>query len=164
MGQSRIDLHGNDTVAHIGRYVTSIAESLNHSEEVPPEYENWVNEVLKQTAKVIGMTAEAETLDPDQEATAHWDSTNGVLHFGIPKGATGATGPQGPRGETGPQGETGPRGATGATGLQGPKGDTGERGPEGPQGPTGPAGTDATVTKEAVEGVIGGPIATKETL
>lgn len=62
------------------------------------------------------ITAQAETLNPEQSAFASISGTapNYTLTIGIPRGATGETGPAGPAG--GPQG------------------------PEGPQGPAGPAG------------------------
>jgi len=90
---------------------------------------------------VISAYAEAETLEPGQQATASasFNPTSGriTFEFGIPKGVkgdTGETGPQGPqgaKGETGAQGPQGIQGETGATGAQGPKGDTGEAGEDG---------------------------------
>ena len=71
-------------------------------------------------------------------------STDVILDFTIPRGATGptgltgATGPTGPTGPTGATGATGPTGATGATGPTGLTGLTGATGPTGPMGATGP--------------------------
>lgn len=82
-------------------------------------------------------------------------STNAILHFGIPVGATGATGPQGPQGI---QGEQGPKGDTGETGPQGPqglKGDTGETGPQGPKGDTGETGATGPAGPQGEQGPKG---------
>ena len=99
------------------------------------------------------------TIEPGNDAvvTNVGTSSEAILNFAIPRGATGATGPQGirgPAGVTGPSGVTGPtgpqgiqglRGATGVTGPQGLQGPTGVTGPTGPQGPTGVTGpTGAT--------------------
>ena len=56
-------------------------------------------------------------------------STDVILDFTIPRGATG---PTGLTGATGPTGPTGPTGATGATGPTGPTGATGSIGATGP--------------------------------
>ena len=69
-------------------------------------------------------------------------SSNAVLNFSIPAGATGPTGPTGPQGL---QGETGPTGPTGPQGLQGETGPTGPTGPQGLQGETGPSGETPTL-------------------
>lgn len=67
----------------------------------------------------IGTT---ETLPAGSNAvvTNTGSSTDAVLNFGIPTGATGAQGPQGEKGDKGDKGDTGaqgPQGATGATGA-----------------------------------------------
>ena len=117
------------------------------AEVTPSQFEQFVNIVHDEVAKVTGMSAEATTLPEGSEATASY--SDGVLPFGIPKGDTGAqgaTGPQGPKGDTGaqgPQGPTGPQGATGPqgpTGAQGPQGEKGDKGDTGPQGPKGEPG------------------------
>lgn len=74
--------------------------------------------------------AEATTLAPGSEATAHVVGTRLVL--GIPRGDAG---PQGPQGDAGPQGEPGQQGP------QGPQGEPGPQGPQGPQGEPGPQGS-----------------------
>ena len=68
----------------------------------------------------------------------------------------GPAGPQGPVGPKGEQGEPGPKGEPGADGIpgaQGPKGDPGEKGEKGDPG------SDASVTKQNVEAVLTGDIA-----
>ncbi len=75
-------------------------------------------------------------------------SSDAILNFFIPRGATGPqgeigpTGLQGEIGPTGPQGEIGPTGSQGEIGPTGPQGEIGPTGPQGEIGPTGPAGTD----------------------
>ena len=66
---------------------------------------------------ITGMRVTAETLAPEEEATAEAALADGVyrLTLGIPKGETGPRGEQGEQGEQGPQGETGPAGADGVS-------------------------------------------------
>jgi len=87
------------------------------------------------------------------------------------QGVKGDTGLTGPAGATGTPGSDGTNGAPGAQGIQGIKGDTGTSGPQGiqgiaglpgapgAQGLQGPAGSDANVTKENVEAVLTGALA-----
>lgn len=65
-------------------------------------YTGTEEEFAQAMADFADVSAEAETLEPDDEATASY--SGGVLSFGIPKGDKGDTG------------ETGATGATGATG------------------------------------------------
>lgn len=65
-------------------------------------YTGTEEEFAQEMADLADVSAEAETLEPDEEATASYEG--GVLSFGIPKGDKGDTG------------ETGATGATGATG------------------------------------------------
>lgn len=65
-------------------------------------YTGTEEEFAQEMADLVAISAEAETLEPDEEATASYEG--GVLSFGIPKGDKGDTG------------ETGATGATGATG------------------------------------------------
>ena len=77
-------------------------------------------------------SAEAETLSAGSDATASY--SEGVFHFGIPRGQKGSkgdqgeTGPAGPQGEAGPAGPAGPAGADGAPGQDGQDGYTPQRG------------------------------------
>jgi len=63
------------------------------------------------------MTATAETLPPESDATVSY--ADGVLTLGIPQGV---------QGEKGEQGEKGDKGETGAQGIQGIQGDKGDKG------------------------------------
>lgn len=71
-------------------------------------------------------------------------------NVGSIQGPAGPTGPKGEQGEPGPKGEPG---ANGAPGEQGPKGDPGQKGEKGDPG------SDASVTKQNVEAVLTGDIA-----
>lgn len=84
------------------------------------------------------MTAQAETLAPESEATASYE--NGVLTLGIPQGIKGDKGDKGDTGDTGPQGEQGIQGIQGIQGERGEKGERGETGATGATGPQGPQG------------------------
>jgi hypothetical protein len=66
-------------------------------------YTGTEEEFAQEMADLAAISAEAETLEPDEEATASYEG--GVLSLGIPKGDKGDTG------------ETGATGATGATGT-----------------------------------------------
>lgn len=66
-------------------------------------YTGTEEEFAQEMADLANVSAEAETLEPDDEATASYEG--GVLSLGIPKGDKGDTG------------ETGATGATGATGT-----------------------------------------------
>lgn len=82
---------------------------------------------------VLGMTADAITLDEGSNATVEKTEENGIIHlkFGIPKGDTGVAGPKGDKGDKGEQGIQGIQGEQGVQGEQGPKGDTGAPGADG---------------------------------
>ena len=88
-------------------------------------------------------------------------STDVILDFTIPRGATGptgltgATGPTGPTGPTGATGATGPTGATGATGPTGLTGLTGATGPTGPMGATGATGATGPTGLTGLTGATG---------
>ena len=81
------------------------------TEVTPSQFEQFVDIVEDEVAKVTGMTAEATTLPSGSDATASY--SDGVLTLGIPKGdrgEEGPIGPQGPQGEVGPEGPQGPKG------------------------------------------------------
>ena len=99
------------------------------------------------------MTAEAETLDHDDPATASY--SDGVLTLGIPRGQRGEQGERGEKGDKGDTGDTGPTGPQGETGPQGPKGDTGETGATGPKGDKGDKGDQGIQGIQGVQGEKG---------
>ena len=68
-------------------------------------------------------SAEAETLSAGSDATASY--SDGVFHFGIPRGQKGSKGDQGETGPAGPQGEAGPSGPAGPAGADGAPGQDG---------------------------------------
>lgn len=96
----------------------------------PPESaQPWVDMVINAAGEIKGMTAEAETLQPGNSATASY--ADGKLSLGIPRGVPGA---RGDKGDPGPKGNKGD---------PGPKGDKGD------------PGSDASVTAEAIEAALG---------
>ena len=64
--------------------------------------------------EIKNLTAEAETLEPGDLATAAYDPATGVLLLGLPRGATGADGREGPAGKDGVDGVDGADGKDGS--------------------------------------------------
>ena len=73
----------------------------------------------EETAKWVGATAQANTLEPDELATASiTEGEDGkIFNFGVPQGIPGI------KGDKGDKGDTGATGATGAQGIQGAPGE-----------------------------------------
>ena len=93
----------------------------------PPEgAKPWVDDVINAAEEIKNMTAQAETLQPGDAATASY--ADGKLTLGIPRGLTGA---------------------------KGDKGDPGEPGAKGDRGPKGDPGSDASVTAANIEAALG---------
>lgn len=67
------------------------------------------------------LTASADTLAPDSNATAQWNRETNNLSIGVPKGV---------KGDKGDKGEQGIQGIQGQQGIQGIKGDKGDTGPQ----------------------------------
>lgn len=86
-------------------YDTIIRDSLgNNSIEPPDPWQSWIDNLEETAAEVISavedevdsqmgeITAEAETLQPNEDATATYDNSTKKFHFGIPKGVPGSGG------------------------------------------------------------------------
>lgn len=108
------------------------ASTVATTTEPPDGAQPWVDKVLNAADEIKGMTAQAETLQPGEAATAHY--ADGKLTLGIPRGLPGEPGA---RGDKGDQGEPG---------VKGDKGDP---------GPKGDPGSDASVTAENIEASLG---------
>ncbi len=141
--QIKITEHGEDDEIPIFKseiFELIVNESINATQEIADEYEEWINIANEKLAEVEDAITKTEQLSEEvTQKTANCetaiDRVNNISADLEEKVATdyyrGATGEQGPQGEQGIQGETGP---------QGPKGDTGSTGPQGPKGDKGDAG------------------------
>lgn len=108
------------------------ASTVATTMEPPDGAQPWVDKVLNAADEIKNMTAQAETLQPGDAATASY--ADGKLTLGIPRGLPGEPGA---RGDKGDQGEPG---------VKGDKGDP---------GPKGDPGSDASVTAENIESALG---------
>ena len=108
------------------------ASTVATTMEPPEGAQPWVDKVLSAADEIKNMTAQAETLQPGDAATASY--ADGKLTLGIPRGLPGEPGA---RGDKGDQGEPG---------VKGDKGDP---------GPKGDPGSDASVTAENIEAALG---------
>lgn len=111
------------------------ASTVANTMEPPEGAQPWVDEVINAANEIKNMTAQAETLQPGDAATASY--ADGKLTLGIPRGLPGAKGDKGDPGEPGAKGDKGDKGDTGDTG---PKGDP---------------GSDASVTAANIEAALG---------
>lgn len=111
------------------------ASTVATTMEPPEGAQPWVDNVINAADEIKNMTAQAETLQPGDAATASY--ADGKLTLGIPRGLPGAKGDKGDPGEPGAKGDKGDKGDTGDTG---PKGDP---------------GSDANVTAENIEAALG---------
>lgn len=93
-----------DGVRKLSRIVrTHIKSSIVASTMEPPEgAQPWVDEVINAANEIKNMTAQAETLQPGDAATASY--ADGKLTLGIPPGTKGD---KGEKGDPGPQGDPG---------------------------------------------------------
>jgi hypothetical protein len=97
------------------------------------------------------VSADAESVAPDQAATAEFTLATGNIHFRIPRG------PKGDKGDKGDTGDPGAAGATGAQGPQGPKGDQGATGAPGAPGAKGDKGDTGAPGAPGEKGDRGDP-------
>lgn len=135
-GEVQLRYDGPNKIAKSIIYNTDTNRSLDDPTQPEPEpWKGYIDRIIEETRKVTEMTAQAESLPSDEEATAYYE--DGVLYLGIPRGEKGD---KGDPGEQGPQGEQG---------EQGPQGETGE------QGPVGPKGDDYVLTEEDKEEIAG---------
>lgn len=109
-------------------YIPVVQRSEASDTEPTPVQQDAITEAIAALQTAVGkaeeaqtewesMTATAETLPPESDATASY--ADGVLTLGIPQGV---------QGEKGEQGEKGDKGETGAQGIQGIQGDKGDKG------------------------------------
>jgi hypothetical protein len=108
------------------------ASTVATTMEPPDGAQPWVDEVINAADEIKNMTAQAETLQPGEAATAAY--ADGKLTLGIPRGLTGEPGAKGDKGEKGDKGDPG---------VQGEKGDKGD------------PGSDASVTAENIQTALG---------
>lgn len=141
MARAYIELRrGAELVDTTDELVVKVLDCIDADAEQAEEYKPLIAEVRDATKKALEsriIHAEAETLDPGNDATASLVPEDGAqcLRLGIPRGDTGAKGDRGEKGEQGIQGIQGP---------QGVKGDTGPQGAQGPQGVKGDKGDPFT--------------------
>ena len=110
-------------------YGTQILHALDGAGTPPEPWESWVQDVEGAADRAEAAAAllehpgaEAETLDPDESATASY--SEGTFTFGIPKGADGQDGRDGTDGKDGADGKDGKDGQDGAPGVGVPAGGT----------------------------------------
>ena len=146
-----VNITGDVPVFKSERFVLTVLFAVNATDEIPEDYDTWIDEVTEATNRANAISADLEhKRDTDYYRGAKGDT--GATGPQGPKGDTGATGPQGPQGV---QGLTGPQGPQGATGPQGPKGDTGLTGPQGPQGIQGETGATGATGPQGPKGDTG---------
>lgn len=92
IGKAELIARENDAVIKTVIYETQTEPALDGSGEPPEPWESWVAQVAEDAARATAAaellespTAEATTLEPEEQATAEYD--NGVFRFGIPRGA-----------------------------------------------------------------------------
>ena len=138
-----------ETVAKTKKFKFEVEESIINFGVEPPDWEDFVNDLLVAAGKVHGQIAEAEQvldekIEQVETATRHaprivnniWEVWDAELEQFVSTGvaAEGPKGDKGDRGEKGDQGiqgEPGPKGEPGENGDTGAKGDTGEKGDPG---------------------------------
>lgn len=81
------------------------ASTVAETGDPPESAQPWVDTVINAASEIKGMTAEAETLKPGDEATASY--ADGKLTLGIPRGVPGVQGPKGDPGTKGEKGDPG---------------------------------------------------------
>lgn len=81
------------------------ASTVAVTTEPPEGAQPWVDKVLNAADEIKNMTAQAETLQPGDAATASY--ADGKLTLGIPRGVPGAKGDKGDPGEPGAKGDPG---------------------------------------------------------
>ena len=79
------------------------ASTVATTMEPPEGAKPWVDEVINAADEIKNMTAQAETLQPGDAATASY--ADGKLTLGIPRGAKGDIGDTGPKGDPGSDAE-----------------------------------------------------------
>ena len=99
----------DDVVKKTVIYSLRVIGALDNSATPPDPWESWVQDVVDAAdraedaaALLENPGAEAETLEPGQNATANY--ANGVFSFGIPRGAAGRDGTDGQDGAPGQDG------------------------------------------------------------
>lgn len=81
------------------------ASTVATTMEPPEGAQPWVDKVINAADEIKNMTAQAETLQPGDAATASY--ADGKLTLGIPRGLPGEPGAKGDKGDPGPQGAPG---------------------------------------------------------
>lgn len=165
MARAYVELRrGAELVDTTDELCVKVLDCIDADGEQAEEYKPLIGEVRDAIAKALEsriIHAEAETLEPDSDATASLVPEGGAqcLRLGIPRGDAGAKGDRGEKGEQGIQGiqgpqgvkgDAGPQGAQGPQGPQGEKGDVGKTGPQGPQGEKGEPFTYDDFTKDQI--------------
>lgn len=118
IGECEIKAEQNGKIVKTVIWMTCVLRALDGSANPPQPWESWVEQVedaaedaTAAAALLENASAEAETLDPGESATASY--ANGVFSFGIPRGAAGQDGQDGRDGSDGRDGTDGAPGADG---------------------------------------------------
>lgn len=92
-GKAELIYEIDGKIAKSAIYRTFTDDALDVSENPPSVWQSYIDQIISETEKVTGMTAEAETLTAGSEATASYN--DGILHLGIPRGQKGSKGDTG---------------------------------------------------------------------
>lgn len=117
-GECQIVAYKGEAIVKTVIYKTEVLDALDGSGTPPQPWQSWVDSVVEASEEAKGaaqeataivseihhLSAEAETLTPESQATASY--INGVLTIGVPKGDKGDQGIQGEQGERGEKGDS----------------------------------------------------------
>lgn len=92
------------------------ASTVATTMEPPDGAQPWVDKVINAADEIKNMTAQAETLQPGDAATAYY--ADGKLTLGIPRGLPGEPGARGDKGDPGPKGDPGSDASVTAENIQ----------------------------------------------
>ena len=112
IGECEIKAEQDGKIVKTVIWMTCVLRALDGSANPPEPWESWVEQVedaaesaTAAAALLENASAEAETLEPGESATASY--ANGVFSFGIPAGAAGQDGRDGTDGQDGAPGADG---------------------------------------------------------